>query len=78
MLCDMSHITCGKFFRFEVAKLPPQTPRLPALGLADANPVYVREVGVARARPGLVSPRLGRSPARAEATAAGTGRLPTT
>jgi hypothetical protein len=25
MLCDMSHITCGKFFRFEVAKLPPQT-----------------------------------------------------
>jgi hypothetical protein len=54
MLCDMSHITCGNFFRFEVAKLPPQTWRPLAQGMADANPAYVRGVDLARARPGLV------------------------
>jgi hypothetical protein len=66
MLCDMSQITRGNFFRFEVAKLPLQTWRPPAQGLMDANPAYVRGVGLARARPGLVGPRLGRSPARAK------------
>jgi hypothetical protein len=60
MLCDMSHITCGKFFRFEVAKLLRQMQRPPAQGLADANPTYVHGVGLARARPGLVGPRPGR------------------
>jgi hypothetical protein len=62
MLCDMSHITCGKFFRFEVAKLLPQTRRPPAQGLADANPVYVCGVGLARARLGLVGLGPGCSP----------------
>jgi hypothetical protein len=58
MLCDMSHTTCGKFFRFEVAKLPPQTQRPPAQRLANANPAYVRGVGLAQAKAGP-----GRSPA---------------
>jgi hypothetical protein len=66
MLCDMSHTTCGNFFRFEVAKLPPQTRRLSAQGLADANPVYVRGIGLARARSGLVGLGPGCSPAQAK------------
>jgi hypothetical protein len=61
MLCDMSHITCGNFFRFEVAKLPPQTRRLPAQGLADANPAYICGVGLAWARLGLVNVGPGRN-----------------
>jgi hypothetical protein len=60
----MSHITCGNFFRFEVAKLPPQMRRPLAQGLADANPEYVHGVGLAWARPSLVGPGPGRSPAR--------------
>jgi hypothetical protein len=72
MLCDMSHITCGKFFRFEVAKLPLQTRRPPTLGLADTNPTYVRGVGLARARRGLVGP----GPGRGGAGAAGACGLP--
>jgi hypothetical protein len=63
MLCDMSHITYGKFFRFEVAKLPPQTRRSPAQRLADANPAYVCGVGLARARLDLVGPGPSHSPA---------------
>jgi hypothetical protein len=40
--------------------MPPQMPRPPAQGLADANPTYVCGVGMARARPGLINPRPGR------------------
>jgi hypothetical protein len=65
MLCDMSHITCGNFFRFEVAKLPPQTRRPPAQGLADANPAYIRGIGLARAKPGLIGLGPGRNPIQA-------------
>jgi hypothetical protein len=64
MLCDMSHITRGNFFRFEVVKLPPQTRRLPAQGLVDANPAYVRGVGLARAA-ALREPGRGRRPSPA-------------
>jgi hypothetical protein len=69
MLCDMSHITCGKFFRFEVAKLPPQMRRQPAQGLADANPTYVRTyAGLAWPGQGRawLAKGQGRSPARAK------------
>jgi hypothetical protein len=71
MLCDMSHITCGNIFRFEVAKLPPQTPRPPTQGLADTNPAYVHGVGVARVRLGLVGSGPSRSTAQARPRQAG-------
>jgi hypothetical protein len=39
--------------------------RPPTFGLANANPAYVRGIGLAWARLSLVGPGLGRSPARA-------------
>jgi hypothetical protein len=58
MLCDMSHITCAKKFRFEVAKLPPQMPCLPTEGLTEPHVRTRGWCGPGKAGPGRPKAKL--------------------
>jgi hypothetical protein len=69
MLRDMSYITCGKFFRFEVAKLPLQTRRPPTQGLADTGLAWPMQ-GQAWSAQGQVAALPGPGRGRVEAVGA--------